>query len=725
MKRLGKVFQLFLLLSFGIAIVCPAAPAAISPNDKPIVIVAIDKVESIELWKTELPSLRKLLQTSTCGLMNVRTGSGYHNTESGYLTIGAGTRMVSPNVSGGAFKADEFLASNKAGSFWSWSMGRQPGNDYLIVPEIGLILNRGESRDLSGAPGLLGATFRANGWKTALIGDQNSLIKSNRSAGYAIMDSTGVIDHGAVGAAVNKNDRFFPYLYRFDPELALRKLTELLKPRTLIMVEFGDFARLDLFRNQILPEHFKKLKGEAWERLDYFLGRIIEKWPDDQFRMIIVSPSIPRGGGAGRSMLAPVVIKAAGFSGGIAISGTTNWSGLVANIDLAPSLINMAGLALDKSLPGRPIRSQNAAEHISKITALNYKLQKLHAVQRSLLDWYLWMIFTGWAAITFSLALKKRIGNGFLPVIVAVVPFAMLALALFPAELWNEAGLLLLIIAFTLPLLMLKRTNQRFLALSGVLWGGLIIDQFTGWNLIRFSALGYSAVAGSRYYGIGNEYMGVLIAAALIWAHLLTKVMKSRWPALIILTLTAFTLSWPQLGVNFGGALAGLFGFTYYGLMLYGLKWKRTNIGAVCGGIMLLTALIGWWDSLRQPDLQTHFGRFFKLLIDLDLARTFEIISRKAALNLKLLVFSPWTRTILLVPVVFLLKRLFLKKKVVPDAELPLWRSILVAGLAALAINDSGVVAFGTCLALSFSYYLSIVEESVFSGEAETGIGSR
>ena len=44
----------------------------------------------------------------------------------------------------------------------------------------------------------------------------------------------------------------------------------------------------------------------------------------------------------------------------------------------------------------------------------------------------------------------------------------------------------------------------------------LIIDQITGAHLISCSPLGYDLINGSRYYGIGNEYMGILLELS-VW----------------------------------------------------------------------------------------------------------------------------------------------------------------------------------------------------------------
>ena len=721
----GKIALLILVGLILITTDSRASAAQLMEKDQPIIILAIDKVESMELLECRHSAIRRFLEESACGVMNIRTGSGYSNTESGFLTLGSGNRSFAPPLKGGAFRVEETLMSWKSGAFWRWSTGIHPENNHLLVPEFGWLVNQVEKEEIPLQPGLLGHIFRSNGWKTYLYSDQDTFAEQSRPGGYTLMDQEGILDGGVVGMAINETEPAFPYRYRFNSQKVLTAIEREIKPRSLILVEFGDFARLDRFREELLPQQYLRLKQEIWERLDRFVGEIAwKKWPADQFRMIILSPSLSREGVAKRSMLAPVMIRGAGYSRGLLTSGTTNWEGLVANIDLLPTLVNMAGLEPSGAIAGRIIRSIPSAEHLNKLMILNNKINRMNSSQRSLLDWYLWIISTGWTATTLSILLKKRLGKGFLLIIISVLPLAMLIMPLTPTILWQEVSLFLLALILSFAVMRLKTTNQRYLLLSLGLWGGLILDQLTGWNLIRFSALGYNAVAGSRYYGIGNEYMGVFLAVSLILAHLVTEKTKWRWPALVIMALSVITLGWPQFGINFGGTLAALVGFSFYASRLYGLDWKKPKFWWAFGSIILGIVLIGLWDSRRDPEFQTHLGRFFQLLINLNLPQTWQIFSRKAAMNFKLIIYSAWTKTILLTVAIVIINRIIAKEIVALNERL-VWEGIIIAGFAAFLINDSGVVAFGTCLAYGFTYILSRFEEREFLSNAAQDSGAR
>jgi hypothetical protein len=141
-------------------------------------------------------------------------------------------------------------------------------------------------------------------------------------------------------------------------------------------------------------------------------------------------------------------------------------------------------------------------------------------------------------------------------------------------------------------------------------------------------------MAGSRYYGLGNEFLGVFLAAALLFTHLLNRKIMCKWTTPIVLGITIFILSWPQFGAKFGGILAGAVGFAFYLMKLY--HWKLNNsklwLVLIIGGVALFS--IGLWDSMRPAASQTHIGRFLHLLISKDFNQVSQIILRKIGMNL-------------------------------------------------------------------------------------------
>ena len=114
------------------------------------------------------------------------------------------------------------------------------------------------------------------------------------------------------------------------------------------------------------------------------------------FTLIVLSPSISKEGVFKKSLLAPVVIVGPGYQPGLLTSGSTKWPGIVANTDLLPTLLNIAGLTANRNLSGRPLKVILSAHPLIKLNILNARLMAINQNQRSLLDWYMGIISVGW-----------------------------------------------------------------------------------------------------------------------------------------------------------------------------------------------------------------------------------------------------------------------------------------------------------------------------------------
>jgi hypothetical protein len=712
MKRLNY-FKLLILVCFlftsGIALALPVAGSNATVQ-KPILIIIVDKLDGIELFHSDLPSIKKLITTSACGLMNIRSSSGYTDSGSGYLSLGAGSRATATGQPGGAFGTGQSLNNGKAGSYINWSLGiplTSRSDKSMVVPEIGWILNQAHLEDHPVIPGRLGSVFQRQGWRTCLIGNIDSPEQKNRPGGLLLMNQNGLIDEGNISTSLNEKDPNFPYLYRDNVSTIITELHDRLAERKVIAIDFGDFARLDLYREQMSPTLYYQAKQHTWERFNFLMQKILQLGTPEKFTMVLISPSISKEGIAYKNLLAPIVIYSREYPPGLLVSGTTRWPGLVANIDLLPTLASIARLNNSNSFAGKTIKCIPMSDSIAKLRHLNEQLIMINANQRPMLDWYLGIISFCWIVGWFSIVYlkKRRIGDWLISGVTAI-PFTLIILPLFPANSWQVAGLLGVTLILTAILTLLKAVDTRILILSGLIWMALMIDQLFGWHLIRFSALGYNAMAGSRYYGLGNEYLGILLAVALLFTHLLTRKTTYKWPATIILGLTIFILSWPQFGAKFGGILAGTAGFAYYLAKLYHLKLTSSKLWLSLLGCCLVLLSIGWWDSMRPSDSQTHIGRFLHLFFSKDFGQIGQIIVRKTIMNLKLTIFSPWIRIILLALALGILNRWLTAKNMIQPEDTLVWQSILVAGLAAYLLNDAGVLAFATCLAYAFSFIL-------------------
>src|SRR5262249_33492912 len=95
----------------------------------------------------------------------------------------------------------------------------------------------------------------------------------------------------------------------------------------------------------------------------------------------------------------------------------------------------------------------------------------------------------------------------------------------------------------------------------GLLAAGLLAEVAPWGRALSGSILGYSLALGARYYGIGNEWMGVLtgsvLAALLIAREYVPRPWLRAWPGLCagVMLLLLCILGLPWAGAKFGGML--------------------------------------------------------------------------------------------------------------------------------------------------------------------------
>ena len=70
-----------------------------------------------------------------------------------------------------------------------------------------------------------------------------------------------------------------------------------------------------------------------------------------------------------------------------------------------------------------------------------------------------------------------------------------------------------------------KGEHRRIRSLGAAQTVVLVVDVLLGAPIIKNSILGYDPIVAARFYGIGNEYMGVLIGTTLIG----TTGLLDRW----------------------------------------------------------------------------------------------------------------------------------------------------------------------------------------------------
>ena len=429
---------------------------------------------------------------------------------------------------------------------------------------------------------------------------------------------------------------------------------------------------------------------------DAALQQLVKSQPDSQ--VVVLSPSASDLAYRWGERLCPILVWGRGVPAGLLYSPSTRRAGLVTNTDFAPSIAHY--FAAEHQLPSQPFgrawqftsRSQ-PVEFVARLEMTAYAQERGMAI----LPYLAALLGLGMVALTF---LRR---HGVVWAWAALVPpAALVALVVAPSPLvWSVSTLLFCLLG--------TAASRQFGVQAGVvccLAVGLVLliaDPFLGNVLMRQHLLGYSAVEGARYYGLGNEAMGLLIASALILAGWLwTRTAKGgHW--LIALALTGITLALglPSLGAKAGGVLVATVTFSLLIWRLRGGRWYGLTFVLLLGISVIALLIVALADTLVGNGQQSHMGQALERIMHSGAAEIVNIVERKALVEGRLMVRSAWAIPLWggLCSLAWMTRRL---------QDLPS-RAVANAGLAAafvtLLFNDAGVVAAAIGLLVTWSFF--------------------
>lgn len=308
--------------------------------------------------------------------------------------------------------------------------------------------------------------------------------------------------------------------------------------------------------------------------------------------------------------LAPVIMAGSGLSTGILTSESTRTRGLTSDVDIAPTLLRWHGVALRAGEhPIRVIQQDDAFAAVQQV-ARQYRWNVQGLIPLGVLQ-----VIGGLLAVFATLGtIRRRTASRRAKLLLSVAIGTLLSLPAgtvlapyFPATmLWQYIGAMVLSAvclslwahwgAWEEP----YRAYTRACALSVLV---ILVDGVSGQHGIKSSMYSAYALSGIRFYGIGNEMMGVLIGCALAWGwYGLRGILRAGLWAVV-----ATGLVMPGWGANWGGLLTSAAGL--------GVAWEATRGRGkpmlVRSVLWLAVGLLGafgvmWLDSLSAEP--THLG---------------------------------------------------------------------------------------------------------------------
>lgn len=248
------------------------------------------------------------------------------------------------------------------------------------------------------------------------------------------------------------------------------------------------------------------------QALDSVLGQVeAGEKPGDKIMVCSVAP--PQDAHGSWDRLTVVLVSGPGAPGETLTSDTTHTPGLIALRDIAPTLLSWANVPIPVSMTGAPAQPLAVADRTTLLARMD-SLTRLNQHILLPLAWFLgWFGGLALFGTVWTLASGRRFwpaGLRYLLRAVIAFPLAVLiAPALDPQTLPIYTAL---IIALDLLLAAIPSAG----AICALTAGVIVLDGFAGAHLVAQTALSGYWLPGIRFYGIGNEYMGVLLGTVLM-----------------------------------------------------------------------------------------------------------------------------------------------------------------------------------------------------------------
>ncbi len=406
--------------------------------------------------------------------------------------------------------------------------------------------------------------------------------------------------------------------------------------------------------------------------------------------------------------------------GGILTSPTTKREGFVANVDLFPSILSHFGLS-------SPVREGRSIERVEGKELQSFffdELEKAFYVHRTRPSFLYQVIVIQVGGLSFLFLvgiLMRRIpfwmkkAAHYLLLYILLIPFFLLILgAKAPAlpfwlyHLYLAAGGVL--IAFFLRRL---EIGKIYLWISGLYVGALLLDGVLGNPMMKHSFLGYDPIIAARFYGIGNEYAGLLIGGGILFLYLLLEFRRGVFPHLLLYGGILLYFALPNLGTNAGGFLAWL-SFLFFLLPRLGIQIRKGGgviFGGLLGVFLFSLFLLSQWGV--DAEEKSHVGWILEQTAREGPRVLMEMMMRKVKMNLHLVQASTWNKLFFFSLLV--LAWHLLRSRPIERGSLTYWdralRALFWVNMVSLTVNDSGLVsaAMGLLFAVTPLLHLAIL----------------
>lgn len=735
-QKISKFFSFlklqFIVISFlvfisavGLHIVVPSVSAETMPDHRHLTIVVVPGLSFQEIdWFIRHGERDWLWGKGGFAAMNVKP-DGQYSYLNNMVSISTGKRAQ--GVQGwNAYEHHEEIEGGRAGDIVTQWYGEVPNSD-LVHPHFHLLVDKDSESNYSPHSGHFGEILKNNDVYRYTIGHADTRHEQARYASLLTIDKSGEANGMTFGFM--KNDRHFPTGERIDTKRLVDKIVNIQKsyPQTFIVIEWGDLFRLTEEQSYMTNEAFNNQYKKTLLSLERTLREAYEQTLGEVW---LVSPFVHNEAYQHKNQLSPLWIWGEEENQYDSIySNTTRRSGLISHTDLTVTWAEY--FDVDKSeidTAGSPLKLFTHSESRPNYTSFKERLEEINHVftgrAKVLSSYVSGLVIMLIAASLMIWLMEKNVSwrerTEILLLSGVLSPLWFLVTSFIGVQLSAMGYVLFITLGSVVSALLLKKfVPMPFSAACFLFFLALSIDLLTGYHMIQRSFLGYDPVIGARYYGIGNEFAGIYIASGLFMVYpLLDHFRKTQHEqsyqrnSLILFMTVIFTmiifLAHGSLGANAGASLSVgivLLFFMYHRYFKKRSLWIIAGVAFV-GGILLLLLLF----LLQFGQSDTHISRAFSQLFSGDITEILNIIERKIEMNWKIFRVSYWSQ--LFITSYFLIGVMLWKTRQVAlckDQAL-LGHLGIVASIALLLLNDSGIIAAATSMfiTLCISYGWSI-----------------
>lgn len=622
---------------------CQSGTPVGQPSVERVLIVSLPGVAWEDVRSGALPTLARLADHAAVADLSTRIGRRGASTTDAYLSIGAGTRALAPNVDVAvALDPDETYGGLRTEDILRRRLGRVPsGVAYLPV---GAALDRNEASRFGAEPGRLGDLLAAAGVRRAVVANADAaegFVSDEpppdgayaRGAATALMGSDGVVPGGTVGRTLLREDPHAAFGRRLDHAAVLAAFDQAWAPpgRAVVLVEASDLSRASGYVARATPAQGRALRADVLRSTDDLLAALVARIDPERDALLVLSPVAP----SGSPELAVALLQAPGVDAGLLRSATTRRDGYVQLADVAPTVLGLLGEDQPEEIEGRAfqVRAGGTRDRVDKLA----DEASAAAFRDHLMPIVVPLVIAALAVLVLAALLCARRARrdpagragGVARLLVAL---ALVALGVVPATFLvghatavvgsTAAYLAAVTAAAALTGFVWWRVEQRWagagaLVATGAIVMLFVVDVVLGAPLQVNAVFGYSVAVAGRFAGLGNLAFALFGAATIVLAALLVDRLGRRglpW-AVGLLGSVVLVEGLPMLGADVGGVLSMVPAFGVTALMLAGRPVRLLHLVGLLGaavGAVLLFALV---DARRAPGARTHLARLAEHLL--------------------------------------------------------------------------------------------------------------